>query len=350
MQADSSGETTGAAHSDRSRRSVADHLAVRERSDQGNLQLPVSSAPGPIVVVGAHVQGLFMYVQAVAGEGESVLGWGYEEPPDGGKATNQAVAAARLGAPVTLVSVVGKDERGRRALGYLRAEGVDTRCVLEVDRPTDVGFVMLPPSRIPAIATAQDCSRELNPVTVKRAAGAIRRGSVLLGQLEAPEEGVVTAFRLAREAGLVTILNPSPAQDLSRELLQLTNVLVPNEHEAAALSGSVGGPGELAVILDRRLPVDAVIVTAGELGAYMATAGNLTEHVIAPRVDVVDTTGAGDAFVAALAVRLREGNELSNATRFAVSAASLSVTRLGTMPAFPKRDEVDAVSGPWVDA
>src|SRR6476646_3271505 len=114
----------------------------------------LSEKGGPIVVVGAHVQGLFMRVAHVAAEGESALGWDYAEPEDGGKATNQAVAAARLGAPVALVSVVGSDERGRRVLDYLDREGVNTRWVTVVDGATDVGFVMLPPSKVPAIASA----------------------------------------------------------------------------------------------------------------------------------------------------------------------------------------------------
>jgi ribokinase len=300
------------------------------------------TAAGPIVVVGAHVQGLFMYVHAIADEGESVLGWGYDEPADGGKATNQAVAAARLGAPIAFVSVVGRDERGRRALDYLQNEGVDTRWVLEVDDPTDVGFVMLPPSRIPAIATAQDCSRRLTAETVGGASDPIRDASVVLGQLEAPEEAIVAAFRIARGAGALTILNPSPVQAISQELLSGTDVLVPNEHEAAALSGRVGDPATLAGELARRGPMATVIVTAGPLGAFVASEGEFREHIAAPSVDVVDTTGAGDAFVAALAVRLRAGDDLFAATRFAVSAASVSVTRLGTIPAFPAMQDVTA--------
>ena len=283
-----------------------------------------------------------MYVHAIADEGESVLGWGYDEPADGGKASNQAVAAARLGAPTAFVSVVGRDERGRRALDYLQNEGVDTRWVLEVDAPTDVGFVMLPPSRIPAIATAQDCSRRLTAEAVSGASDAIRDGSVVLGQLEAPEEAVVTAFRIARGGGALTILNPSPAQAISQELLSTTDLLVPNEHEAAALSGRVGDPAKLADELARRGPAATVIVTAGARGAFVASDGEFREHIPAPFVDVVDTTGAGDAFVAALAVRLRAGDDLDAATRFAVGAASVSVTRPGTMPAFPTMRDVTA--------
>jgi ribokinase len=300
----------------------------------------LSPAAGPIVVVGAHAQGLFMQVEAVPKEGESVLGWDFDEPLDGGKATNQAVAAARLGAPVRLVTVLGRDERGRRALAYFEAQGIDTSWVVSVDGPTDMGFVVLPPSKIPAIATAQDRSRELNETTVGAAAEAIRGGSFVLSQLEAPQEAALAAFRTARAAGVATILNPAPALELDAELLALTDVLVPNEHEAAVLAGRDGAPGELSSELAGRLGVATVVVTAGDDGAYFVHAGESSGHVPAPRVEAADTTGAGDAFVAALAVQLRDGAPLADAVAFAVRAASLSVTRPGTMPAFPTTEEV----------
>src|SRR5579884_1285492 len=118
-------------------------------------------AQGPIVCVGAHIQGLFMRVNAVPAEGETVMGSGYDEPWDGGKATDYAVAAARLGAPVRLVTALGNDARGRRWREYFEACGIDTRWVLELAGATDVGVVMLPPSGIPAIVSLDDLSREL---------------------------------------------------------------------------------------------------------------------------------------------------------------------------------------------
>jgi ribokinase len=295
---------------------------------------------GPVVVVGAHVQGLFLHVDAVPLEGESVMGSGFEEPADGGKSSNQAVAAARLGAPTAFVSVVGSDERGERALRLFREEGIDTRFCFQVDGPTDVGFVLLPPSKIPAIATACDRNEELNAATIERAADAIRSGSLVVCALEAPQEAALAAFRIARAANVRTLLNPAPAAELEPELLELTDILVPNEHEAAALADGGGPPAVLARKLVERLPVEAVVVTAGAAGAYLAERGRV-EHVAAPSVEAVDTTGAGDAFVAALAVRLREGGSLRAASLFAVRAASLSVTRPGTMPAFPAADEIE---------
>jgi ribokinase len=290
---------------------------------------------GPIVVVGAHCAGLFMHVSAVPREGETVLGWGYEEPEDGGKATNQAVAAAYLGTPTVFVTVVGDDERGARARTLLEAAGVDARWMMEVEGATDVGFVMLPPSKIPAITTAFDRARDLDERRIGEAAEAIRSASLVVCQLEAPPEAATAAFRIARDAGIATVLNPAPAQALGAELLALTDLLIPNEHEAASLLGFDADPGELAARLAARHPHLDVVVTAGAAGAFVAARGQEVEHVPAPHVEeVVDTTGAGDAFIGALACRLREGDELAAAVRFAVRLASFSVGLPGTIPAF----------------
>ena len=297
---------------------------------------------GPVVVIGAHIQGLFLHVESVPAEGESVMGFGFEEPLDGGKASNQAVAAARLGAPTVFVTVVGNDERAERALRFFVEVGIETRFCVRLEGPTDVGFVLLPPSKIPAIASAMDRNRELDAAIVERAAEAITSASIVVCALEAPQEAALAAFRLAREAGVRTILNPAPAAELDPRLFGLTDVLVPNEHEAAALAGRHGLPAALAEELRDRLALDAVIVTAGADGAFVAEGGPVC-HVRAERVEPVNTTGAGDAFVGALAVRLRAGDALEEAAAFAVRAATLSVTRAGTMLAFPTADEVRAL-------
>jgi ribokinase len=294
---------------------------------------------GPIVVVGSHVAGFVLEVDAVPREGESVLGRGFAEPEDGGKATNQAVAAAKLGAPVRLVTLLGDDERGDRWRGILAGYGMDTTFVMQQPGPTDVGFVLLPPSRIPAIASSIGLSVALEAALIERGRGAIDDASLVICQLEAPHGCALASFRLARAAGARTLLNPAPAEQLAPELLALTDVLIPNEHEAAVLAGREGTSAELAELLCERVGGAAVIVTAGADGCYVATGGQ-SEHLPAPRVVVADTTGAGDAFIGALAVRLREGHVLRDAAAFAVRAAALSVTRPGTMPAYATASEL----------
>lgn len=296
----------------------------------------------PVVVVGAHSQSLFMHVSVIPREGETVAAHGFEETLDGGKATNQAVAAARLGAPVRFVSLVGDDERGRWVLRYLHEQGVDTRWVGVADGPTDVGFVMLAPSRIPAIASCDDLSGRLDEAFVAEAATAIAGASIVVCQLEAPPASAVAAFTLAKAAGARTLLNPAPASPLSPELLRVTDILVPNEHEAAVLIGLEGPVADRAHRLAQNMPWASVIVTAGSDGAYVARAGSPTEHIEAPVLTSIDSTGAGDAFVGALAAQLRSGMSILDAARFAVIAAAISVTRAGTMRAFATAEEVAA--------
>lgn len=292
------------------------------------------------MVVGAHVQGLVLEVQAIPREGESVMAWGFSEPLDGGKSSNQAVAAARLEAPTTLVSAVGSDERGRRALRFFASEGIDTRYCITVNGPTDVGFILLPPSRVPAIAAALERNLDLTPDAVADAADAIRQAACVVCALEAPQATVEAAFRIARSASVTTILNPAPAAELKPELAELTDVLVPNEHEAAALAGHEGEPAALAETLARRLGIPNIVITAGAAGAHVRAADGTVVDVAADAVTTVDTTGAGDEFVAALAVSLRSGRSLAEAAYFAVRAATFSVQRPGSMPSYPALREL----------
>lgn len=294
-----------------------------------------------VAVVGAHGQSLWVRVEEVPKEGETVLGWGVEEPLDGGKATNQAVAVAKLGVPVTFVSVFGDDERGERIRHYLLEAGVDLSYASVIHGPTDVGFNILPRSGVPAIVTAVDKSCLVDKVLVEQAAPAIQQASCVLAQLEAPQVVALAAFEIARAAGVLTVLNPAPPADLDDKLLSLTDILVPNEHEAVALAGHEAPLGDLAAELQGKLKSKAVIVTAGPDGAFLASSDGRIEHVPAPVVEVVDTTGAGDAFIGAMASRLHEGRPLLEAVRFAVLYAARSVTRVGTLLAYARREEVE---------
>lgn len=307
-----------------------------------DISLGAKVGSGPIVVAGAHVQGLTMHVAQIPAAGESVLGHGYAEPVDGGKATNQAVCAARLGADVRFVTVLGDDERGRRWHDFLVKEHVDMRWTFTSGRPTDVGFVLIGPNGIPAIATALDANRELDPLHFEERADVLDGASAVVCQLEASPDFARAAFQLARARHVLTILNPSPAQVPPADLAGLTDVVVPNEHEAAYLAGSNGHPRELARMLRRSWPKSCVILTAGEAGVFVCDTGDAELWVPAPAVDVADTTGAGDAFLGTLAARLQDGDALPEAIETAVIVASHSVTRTGSIPSYGTADEVAA--------
>ena len=303
--------------------------------------------PGPIVCVGAHVQGLFMHVERVPREGESVAGWGYREPRDGGKVANVAVAAARFGAPVALVTVIGSDDRSSGWLDHFASEGIDTRGIVRFDGPMDVGPALLPPSKVPAMVTVGDLSSRLDGVLVHEHAAAIRPASIVVCALESPLDGVTEAFRLAREVGATTVLNASPMTPIDDELLDLVDVLVANELELTALAATGSSdPAESVAAVRRARPVPTVIATAGSDGAFVAARDADVVHVPAPPVDVVDTSGAGDAFVGALVALIRDGEPLLDAVGVAVVGASISCTREHTMSAYPSRAEVETFTLP----
>lgn len=313
------------------------------RGEEGHPSEPPIMEPGPIVCVGAHMQGLFMHVERIPREGESVRGWGFREPLDGGKVANVAVAAARLGAPVRLVTVIGTDERSDRWIASFIDEGIDTSGIVRLDGPMDVGPALLPPSRVPAVISVGDMSVQLDAPLVERHAELFRGASVVVCALESPVDGVDAALRLGRAHGATTILNPSPVSDDVEDLAVLVDVLVVNEHEAEALSRGMTTPPEAAVEIRARLRVPTVIVTAGARGAFVASGGDGAVHVPAPRLkEVVDTTGAGDAFIGSLAAHLRVTVALQLSVEASVRAASISCTAPHTMPSFPTRRELDA--------
>lgn len=294
-----------------------------------------------VLVAGAHAQGLFMRVEHAPREGETVLGWDYDEPADGGKATNQAIAAARLGAPVALLTVVGDDPRGKRLLSCLKDERIDSRWVcVAPNRRTDVGFVMLPPSGIPVLTTASELSREIDAKFVRDAAAAFVAARVVVCQFESPDSGVAEAFRIARETGATTILNPAPFRQIDAELLALVDVLVMNEHEAAAWLGAEHLPEDLAAAIDARSSTCDVIVTLGSRGAVLVQRDRETFSVPAATVTATDTTGAGDALVGAVAASIQAGTPLRDAVQLGVRAATASVRRPGSFPSYPTADEL----------
>lgn len=263
----------------------------------------------------------------------------------GGKGANQAVMAARLGAQVTLVAKVGRDAFGEGAVRNLGAEGVETAHVLVAEeRASGVALILVDDSAQNVIVVVPGANQDLRPEEVQRASPALLGADTVVCQLEVPVEATLEAFRIARRGGVRTILNPAPAAPLPDELLGLVDICVPNEPEAEQLTGrSVATPAGVeaaARALLRRGP-RAVVVTLGAAGALVVDQDG-AEHLPAVRVDAVDPTGAGDAFIGSLAVFLAEGVALREAARCANAAAALSVTRIGARESFPTGDEVRA--------
>jgi ribokinase len=320
------------------------------------------STPHPhILVVGSLNMDLVVRMPAIPRPGETLLGGRFATFP-GGKGANQAVAAARLGARVSMVGRVGGDAFGEQMLKMISSEGIDTRFIgVDAENATGVALITVDGQGQNSIAVASGANFALTEAHVRSAWDQIAEVDWLVMPLETPLETVATAARIARERGARVILNPAPAQDLPKTLLEAIDVLIPNESETELLTGrkidneahrrSAG-----AALLD--LGVGSVVLTLGEKGALIVqgdpampepdsvepvlkSAGPVFQSVPAFPVQVVDTTAAGDAFVGALATALGEGLSLSAAVRFASAAAAISVTRAGAQPSLPYRSEVD---------
>ncbi len=291
-----------------------------------------------VVVVGSVNLDVVVPVERHPAPGETVLGGDHEQLP-GGKGANQAVAAARLGCAVAFVGRVGADDPGRRLRATLDREGVDTRALRDDDAPSGLAMISVAPGGENTIVVSPGANGRVGAPDVRDAADLLARAAVTLVQLEIPPEAVTAA---ARAAGGTLVLNPAPARDLDPEVLARAGVLVPNRTELGLLAGTdpPRGADEAAAVAATIDGPGAVVVTLGEHGAVVVEGGQ-GEHVPAPRVDAVDTTGAGDAFCGALADALARGADLVEAVRWAVRAASLSVTRAGALGAMPTRAEVE---------
>jgi ribokinase len=304
----------------------------------------MTTAAPRVCVVGSSNIDLTFRTPRLPRPGETLAGHAFHLG-FGGKGANQAVTAARLGAAVTVVTKVGRDVFGEQAVAHYREEGIDTTFVLtDPQRPSGVAAIVVDDAACNCILVIPGANLGLSPADVEAVAAAVRSADVLLCQLEVPPETTLAAFRLARAAGVRTVLNPAPAMPLSDELLRLTDLCVPNESEAESLTGrpvATREEAEGAARALREAGPRAVIVTLGGRGALLLD-GETAEHIPAVAVDAVDPTGAGDAFIGSLAVFLAEGLPLREAARRANAVAALTVTRLGTQTSLPRRAEAEA--------
>ncbi|MFF9806097.1 ribokinase [Streptomyces coeruleorubidus] len=292
-----------------------------------------------LLVVGSANADLVIGVERRPGAGETVLGSDLAVHP-GGKGANQAVAAARLGARTALLARVGDDAYGRLLLDSQRSAGVDTVGVLVGGAPTGVALITVDPSGDNSIVVSPGANGRLAPEDVSAAGCLFQSSRVVSAQLEIPLETVVEVVRnLAPESRFV--LNPSPPRRLPREVLAACDPLIVNEHEAKVILGSAAvgdSPGDWARILLAKGP-RSVVVTLGAEGALVASAEGVS-RVPSVKVSAVDTTGAGDAFTAALAFRLGAGESLAEAAAYAARVGAVTVTREGAQASFPTAAEV----------
>lgn len=296
-----------------------------------------------ICVVGSYATGLTMKVERLPSRGETLLGTGYRVD-FGGKGSNQAVACARLGARVSFVAKIGRDGFGEAALALYRDEGVDVAHITQIDdAPTGVGFIVVEAaSGNNSIVIDPGANDFLTANDVSDSIVAFDSSAVVLTQLEIPVAAAEAAMAHGRMRGAITILNPAPVRPLPSSVLQAVDILTPNVVEAKVLVGHAPDaaipPEQVARELIRS-GVRQVVMTLGENGALIVTDSSVT-RVLAVQVKAVDTTGAGDAFNAGLAMALACGETLADAVRFAVITGGLAVTREGVVPSLPRNSDV----------
>ncbi len=288
-----------------------------------------------IVVVGSINMDLVTQATRFVRPGETILGQRFVTVP-GGKGANQAVAAARLGAKVVLVGALGNDAFGDQLHAGLAAEHIDLSHVARLDDCASGTASITIADGENQIIVVPAANARVTPAQVEAAEGAFSRADAVLVQMEIPVAAVEATLRLGQRLGVPVILNPAPAQKLPAEWLQLARYVTPNQHELAILLGA--DPAEDFKALMRRAPVP-VVLTRGSAGAWYREQGKPI-HQTGFAVDVIDSTGAGDTFNAALAVFLHEG--LAEAVRKACAAAALSVGKLGAQGGMPSAGELDA--------
>ncbi|MDF2410091.1 ribokinase [Aeromonas sp. 2HA2] len=276
--------------------------------------------------------------------GETLTGHSYQVVP-GGKGANQAVAAARLGAPVSFIARIGDDAIGQQMHQGFEQDGIDVSAVeLDETLPTGIAIIYVSDEGENSIGISAEANGALSPAMVKRHEAMIADAHTLLLQLEVPLESVFEAAKLARSHGTRVVLNPAPARPLPAELLALVDLITPNQTETELLTGvkvTDEASAAQAAAHFHQMGISDVMITLGSQGVYCS---NARQQQLIPgfRVEAVDTTAAGDTFNGALLAAELAGADFNAAVRFAHGAAALSVTKFGAQRSIPSKVEVDA--------
>ncbi len=300
-----------------------------------------------ISVMGSFIVDLMARAPHLPVIGETVKGTIFKIGP-GGKGSNQAVAAQRSGVDVTMITKIGKDGFAEIALKSLTGEGMGTKYIFQDEKyETGTALIMVDEntSENKIVVTIGACGH-ITEDDIEKAREDIGNSEVLLTQLEVNIDATEKAVDIAYQQGVKTILNPAPAQPISDELIKKIDILTPNETEASLLCDGVGintveDAKKVAKILMAK-GAKNVIVTLGSKGSMVVTR-SAEQYIKSLKVDVVDTTGAGDAYNGGLAAALAEGKDIFEAAEFANAVAALCVTKIGTAPAMPYRDDIEKI-------
>jgi ribokinase len=296
--------------------------------------------PTVIAVVGSAMMDLTAYAQILPEPGQTLAGQHFTTG-FGGKGANQAVMAAHCGAEVHFIGKLGEDVFGGSILDNFMKVGINTDYVERSKTPTGVAHIWVDGKGENRIIIIPGANHEIEIEKAVDAINSIKNLSIVVAQCEIKQEVTLNAFRAAKARGCTTILNPAPYQEISPELLELCDWIIPNETEFRELSGQLPTSDE---ILKSFRPRKNSIVTLGSQGAvYISADGQLTK-VSAPKVTAIDTTGAGDAFVGAFAYSLASGSDAVSGMTLGIKVASFSVTRKGAQSSYPDQAEIATLS------
>lgn len=297
-----------------------------------------------ITVMGSFVVDLMGRAPHLPVKGETVKGSTFKIGP-GGKGSNQGVAAQRAGADVVMITKIGKDDFAGIALKSFENEGMDIRYIFQDEiHSTGAALIMVDEntSENEILVTLGACGYITNE-DIERSREEIENSKVFLTQLETNVDAVEKAVEIAHKKGVMAILNPAPVQAIKEELLKKVDLLTPNEVEASILSGvevkSIEDASKAAKVLMEK-GAKNIIITLGSKGSLVVTKDK-EKFVKSIRVNAIDTTGAGDAYNGGLATALAEGKDIFEAAEFASIVGALSVTKIGTAPAMPYREEIE---------
>jgi len=296
--------------------------------------------PTVIAVVGSAMMDLTAYAQILPEPGQTLAGQHFTTG-FGGKGANQAVMAAHCGAEVHFIGKLGEDVFGGSILDNFMKVGINTDYVERSKTPTGVAHIWVDGKGENRIIIIPGANHEIEIEKAVDAINSIKNLSIVVAQCEIKQEVTLNAFRAAKARGCTTILNPAPYQEISPELLELCDWIIPNQTEFRELSGQLPTSDE---ILKSFRPGKNSIVTLGSQGAVSISADGQLTKVPAPKVTAVDTTGAGDAFVGAFAYSLASGSDPVSAMTLGIKVASFSVTRKGAQSSYPDQAEIATLS------